>query len=218
MFVKQWMSKEVITAAIDNTLAETVKLMEDNKIRRLPVVNEDNQLVGILSREDIKNALPSLIDGSLNEATRALANQAKVSAFMTKAPVVVTPEDPLEAAAMAMQKFKIGGIPVVKDNQLLGIVTESDIFKALIEILGSSEEGIRIELVIDRTAEAFYDCLEVFKQYDAEINALSLCNDFSKDKQLLTLRWKCDYTEEVINGLWDLGLQITSILDNEDTL
>ena len=188
--------------------------MDDHKIRRLPVTDEDGNLLGILSREDIKNALPSIIDANFDQTARALAHQAKVEAFMTKAPITCDPMEPLEKVAASMRKNKIGGIPVVTENKLVGIITESDIFEAFTQILGGKEEGVRIELSIDSDARALYKTVDVFKRHEMNLLNMVVCNDFGTDNRLLTIRCQGeeDSLEPMIDDLWGAGCKINSII------
>ena len=214
MFVKLWMHKDLITVRIDTTIADAEIFMDSHKIRRLPVIDEEGHLLGILSREDIKNALPSIIDANFNETARALARQAKVEAFMTRNPVTCGPMEPLEKVAATMRKNKIGGIPVVAENKLVGIITESDIFEAFTEILGGKEEGVRIELLIDRDARSLYRTIDVFKRHEMNLLTMVVCNDFSTDNRLLTIRCQGeeDSIDPLIDDLWSAGCKINSII------
>ena len=134
MFVKLWMSEKIITIDQESSISEANELMQQNQIRRLPVTTENNQLVGILSKADIVNAMPSAIDASYDQSARSLAGQAQVKAFMTNNPITVGPMDPLENVASSMRKHKVGGFPVVQNDSLIGVITESDIFQAFIQL------------------------------------------------------------------------------------
>ncbi len=212
MFVKLWMHEEIITVRPECTIAEAENLMALHKIRRLPVINAENHLLGILSKEDIHNALPSIIDANFDDSARALANQAKVEAFMTKNPITVDPMEPLEKVAATMRKNKVGGIPVVAEEKLVGIITESDIFQAFIEILGGNEEGVRIELSIDSEARSIYRTVDIFKKHDMHLLTLTVCNDCSSESRLLTLRFRGEDVDPLIDDLWRSGCKINSII------
>jgi acetoin utilization protein AcuB len=212
MFVKLWMHEEIFTVRPDCTIAEAENLMSLHKVRRLPVVDQDDQLVGILSKEDIKNALPSVIDADFDQHARALAHQARVEGFMTKNPITAGPMEPLEKVAATMRKNKIGGIPVVVQKKLVGIITESDIFKAFIEILGGNDEGVRIELSIGVEAKAIYRTLDIFKKHDMLLLTMTVCNDFSSESRLLTLRFRGEDIDPLIDDLWGAGCKINSII------
>jgi len=214
MFVKLWMHEDIITIRPDSSIAEAEVLMNNHKIRRLPVTDEEGHLLGILSKEDIKNALPSIIDANFDETARALARQAKIEAFMTKDPITFGPMEPLEKVAATMRKNKIGGIPVVTDNKIVGIITESDIFEAFTEILGGNRDGVRIELSIDSDAQSIYRTLDIFKKHEMNLLTMVVCNDFSTDNRLLTIRFQGEeeYIDPLIDDLWSVGCKINSII------
>lgn len=212
MFVKLWMHEEPITIQPDCTIAEAARLMAQHKIRRLPVVNAEDRLLGILSKEDIHNALPSIIDANFDKSARALAHQAKVEAFMTKDPITASPLEPLEKVAATMRKNKVGGIPVVAEEKLVGIITESDIFQAFIEILGGNDEGVRIELSIGSEARSIYRTVDIFKKHDMHLLTLTVCNDYSSESRLLTLRFRGEDVDPLIDDLWSSGCKINSII------
>ncbi len=212
MFVKSWMQENIFSIRPDSTIAEAENLMSLHKVRRLPVIDETGHLLGILSKEDIKNALPSIIDANFNETSRALAHQAKIESFMTKNPITADPMEPLEKVAATMRKNKIGGIPVVSQGKLVGIITESDIFQAFIEILGGNDEGVRIELSIGTEARAIYKTLDIFKRHEMLLLTMTICNDFSSDSRLLTLLFRGDDLEALIDDLWSSGSKINSII------
>jgi acetoin utilization protein AcuB len=206
------MHEEIITVRPECTIAEAEDLMALHKIRRLPVVDGEKRLLGILSKEDIHNALPSIIDANFDDNARALANQARVEPFMTKKPITVDPMAPLEKVAATMRKNKVGGLPVVAEEKLVGIITESDIFQAFIEILGGNDEGVRIELAIDNKGQSIYRTVDIFKKHDMHLLTLTVCNDFSSESRLLTLRFRGEDVDPLIDDLWRSGCKINSII------
>lgn len=132
--VKDWMSKKPITIGQNQTLPEAHQLMQENKIRRLLVMDNGN-LVGILTRGDVREAGPSDATSlSIFELNYLLA-KLPVSRIMTKDPLVISPSTRLTEAAKLMLRHKIGGLPVVQGHKLVGIITESDIFRAFVELM-----------------------------------------------------------------------------------
>lgn len=211
MLAKLWMTESPVTVSADETIADAKRLLEENSIRRLPVLNESNDLIGILTTKDVQNALPSLIDAGYDATDRVLSEQAKISTFMTPNPITAKPEDPLEDIAWKMRKNKIGCVPIVKDSRPVGIVSESDIFNALTHLLGKDGRGIRVEIVMGNDQLAIYRVMEVLEDHQVEFEAIALCNDFSETKRLLTMRIVCPDTEKCLDELWSAGVQINSI-------
>lgn len=211
MFVKLWMQTELITIHPTDTIAHAGQLMADHRIRRLPVVAENGSLLGILSREDVKQATPSA--GTLaGDHPQALTNQTPVASFMATDPLTCAPGDPLEKVAKIMRHQKIGGVPVTDGNKLVGIITESDILTAFAEILGGKEDGYRLEIAIDVNHETLYEVIDLFRRYDMEIETLTVCNVFSEKTRLLTIRCRGEEIDPLTESLWDSGYKINSLL------
>ncbi len=139
--IKDWMITDVVTIHIDATLPDAHKLMKDHKIRRLPVVNDAKQLVGIVTRGDVRGASPSPAT-SLNvwELNYLLA-KLHVSEFMTRNVLTVHPDTTIVDTAKLMMEKKVSGLPVVDNkNELVGIITESDLFRVMVAMLEAAAE------------------------------------------------------------------------------
>jgi CBS domain-containing protein len=131
--VSDWMSKNVVTIGPDTTLPEAVQLMKQKKIRRLPVM-QGGELVGIVTLGDLREAGPSdAVSLSKFELNYLLA-ELKVTKFMTRDPLTVSPNTGLTEAAKLMLHHKIGGLPVLEGHKLVGMITESDIFRAYVKL------------------------------------------------------------------------------------
>jgi acetoin utilization protein AcuB len=207
MFVKLWMNKDLIVISPDQTLAEAEALMRQRHIRRL-LVTSGAMLVGIISREDIHRGIPA----SGDDNTRLMAAQSKVEAYMTRDPITAHPLDPLEDIALTMLRNKIGGIPVLEDGILVGIITESDIFRALTEILGAGRSGSRVEMKMGHSSKDLFQVVKLCKQFDISITAISICQDFSPEHQLLTARLEGEEMDGLLEAFWQSGCQIHSIM------
>lgn len=215
MFVKLWMTENPFTVTPDQTVAEAAAGLQEHKVRRTLVVDDEDMLVGIISQQDITNILPSIIDTSETSSSN-LAASTKVKAIMTANPIWVEPTTPLETVARRMRKHKIGGMPVLQEGKVVGIITESDILAAFMEVLGEHRGGVRIEMVINKGTRPFYQALNVFKQYDMEVQAITLFHDFGENQQLLTIRVTGEELEDMLDGLRKSGIKINRILDEED--
>jgi len=121
--------------------------MRENKIRRLPVV-ERGKLVGIVTERDLLYATPSPATTLSIQEMHYVLSKLPVREVMSSPVITVTEDTPLEEAARLMADNKIGGLPVVRDGELVGIITESDIFKIFMEMLAAREEGVRITLLV----------------------------------------------------------------------
>jgi acetoin utilization protein AcuB len=130
--VRDWMTPNPITIDTKTTLPEAHKLMKECHIRRLPVVDH-GKVVGILTLGDIREASPSDATSlSIFELNYLLA-KLNVEKIMTRDPITIAPMATIREAAQIMLEHKIGGVPVVEDEKLVGIITESDIFRVLVQ-------------------------------------------------------------------------------------
>lgn len=132
-YVRDWMTKEVITIGLKTPLPEAHKLMTDNNIRRLPVVDQEERLVGIITLGDVRGAEPSQATSlSIWELNYLLAT-LEVKELMTRNPITIPPNSTIGEAARIMLENKVSGLPVVSDRgSVIGIITESDIFRMLV--------------------------------------------------------------------------------------
>jgi acetoin utilization protein AcuB len=211
MFIKLWMHQDVTTIDTETPIGQAMEIIQQSNFRHLPVMKE-GKLVGIITQTDIMKALPSAVDSSLTPENRIIADQAKVSSFMASNPVTAHPMDPLEDVALLMRKFKIGAVPVVEDEELVGIITETDIFQAFIEILGAGETGARIELQIKKNGTAIHTITDICKRFDMNLSAISVYKNFSQDHQLLTIRVHGNEMDKMVDALWDSGAKVNRVL------
>jgi acetoin utilization protein AcuB len=144
MLVGKRMSSPVITIHPDATLAEALSLMKSEHIRRLPVVDSNGNLIGIVSERQLLAASPSEATTLSVYEMKGLMNKVKIDNLMTKKVFKVTADMPVEEAARLMADQKIGGLPVVEGKKVVGMITETDIFKVFLEMLGAREKGLRL--------------------------------------------------------------------------
>ena len=130
MLVENWMATNVIAVKPDTSLLKCRNLLKEHQIRRLPVVDDQNRVVGIISDRDVKGASPSKATALEVHEMQYLLAELKAKDIMTAKPVTIKPWDSVEQAAIIMMDKKFGGLPVVsEDNKLVGIITDQDIFK-----------------------------------------------------------------------------------------
>jgi acetoin utilization protein AcuB len=123
MLVRNRMSRPAVTIRQDADFQKALALMQEKKLRRLPVVNDDGQLVGIVVERDL-----------LVAAMRYLQSRVEIGDVMTRNVITVGPDTDLNEVARTMLERRIGGLPVVEHGRLVGIITESDIFKRFVEL------------------------------------------------------------------------------------
>jgi acetoin utilization protein AcuB len=147
MLIGERMSRPVVTIPPDLPVAEALNLMKREHIRRCPVI-DDGKLVGIISDKDLLNASPSPVTTLSIWEMHYLLSKITVSEVMTKNVLTVAEDTPIEEAARIMADNKIGGVPVMRDRVVVGIITETDLFKIFLELMGARELGVRVTATI----------------------------------------------------------------------
>ncbi len=143
MFVKNKMTANPFTISADQTIPDAHEIMAQNGVKRLPVM-KSGKLVGVVSKEDIVQASPSKATSfSMGEITYLLS-KTKISQIMNKNPFTISSNALLEEAAILMRDNNVSFLPVVDNDKLVGIITESNIFDSFIELLGFREPGTRL--------------------------------------------------------------------------
>jgi acetoin utilization protein AcuB len=149
MLVREQMSSPAVTIDKDAPFQEALKTMRDHKFRRLIVVNEHGKLAGIVSERDLLHASPSPATSLSVWEVNYLLWRLKIGDIMTHNVVTIADDAPIEQAASIMVARKIGGLPVLNaEGKIVGVITETDIFKAFVELLGGDEQGLRLTLEV----------------------------------------------------------------------
>lgn len=147
MLVKERMSRPVITVEPELPIMEALDLMKREQIRRTPVVKK-GVLVGIISDKDLLDASPSDATSLSVWEINQLLQEITVRDVMTKEVLTVEEDTPIEEAARIMADSKIGGIPVMRGDELVGLITETDLFKIFLELTGARETGVRVTALV----------------------------------------------------------------------
>lgn len=153
MLVGERMSHPVISINPSMPIIDALNLMKRERIRRTPVV-KDGKMVGIVSDKDLLNASPSPATSLSVWELNYLLSKITVRDVMTKKVLTVTEDTPIEEAARIMADNKIGGLPVMRNDHVVGIITETDLFKIFLELMGAREPGVRgTVLVLDKPGQ-----------------------------------------------------------------
>jgi acetoin utilization protein AcuB len=155
MLVLQKMTKKPITVNTDMSVSDALDLMHQKKVHRLPVLDSRGKLAGIVSEGDLLYASPSPATTLNVWEMHTLLARLKVEKVMTRKVITVTEDTPVEEAARIMVEKKIGGLPVMRDKVLVGIITETDIFKVFISLFGGLRPGVRVSASISGAKGTF---------------------------------------------------------------
>lgn len=148
MFVGERMSRPVISVSPDAAVNDVLAMFKKERIRRAPVI-KDGKLLGIVSQGDLLNATASSVTTLSVWELNYLISKVKVKNVMTKKVITVTKDTPVEEAARMMADKKIGGLPVVDGDKVVGVITETDLFKIFLELMGARDKGVRVTATIE---------------------------------------------------------------------
>lgn len=177
MLIANWMTKDVITITPDRSMMKASKVMKDKNISRVPVVDENGKIIGIVSDRDIKDASPSKATTLDMHELYYLLSEIKVKDIMTKKPTTIRADGTVEKAAVLMLEGNFGGLPVVDDdNVVVGIITDTDIFKVLVEISGVYEGGAQVCMQLPTTSGSLSPVLDFLRDRGARIMSIMTRN------------------------------------------
>jgi len=163
MKVKDLMIPDPITVSPKSSISDAIEIMKNNSIRHLPVVTKGNMLRGFVTLSRLRQGLmPSMLE------------DVTFSDLIVKKPITVHPEDDVEIAAQLIYKYKIGGMPVVDKGKVVGIITESDILRAFIDMMGLLEKSSRIDVVIGDSPGLLRKAFDIIHDKSGEILSVSL--------------------------------------------
>jgi len=206
MFVHFWMAQSPIVATEEMNLEEALYVMQKHKIRRLPVVRDENDLCGIIALSDIYPYVgPHAIAKALlsEEVTEKLRN-VHVASVMTKSPLTCHPNATIDEIGVIMRRNKIGAVPVLEGAKLVGIITESDILGALSNIAQREPDSKRIFFripVVDKVT-TFYKIISLCEQNDLDILTILIHPIPEEHSHLVMLRVHGKKVSEFIDELW----------------
>lgn len=211
MLAKDYMTKTVVTIHPEDYLVDVRKSMQDLGVRHLPVL-DGGKLVGIISLNTIRDAAPSkATDLSIHEI-HYLLSKMKIREVMKKDVVTCGPDDHVEDIAKIMQSKRIGAIPVVDKGQLVGILTNDDMFRILMKMLGMDTPGRRITLEMERArGEKLVDIIQAVKGRGKFIKSFLSMESPHPGRQTVILNLDDSDMGEVVEALAGLGFDIQSV-------
>lgn len=207
------MSSNVKTVQLDSSVTEAFRLMKEHNIRRLPVMDKGS-LAGIITLSDLNQASPSSATTlSIHELNYLLA-KTKIKDIMPRKMAVKTtnPETYIETAAKVMRENKVSGLPVVEGDKLVGIITETDVFDALIDILGVKKAHSRIDVYIMDRPGALAELTSIIAAQGISISNAVVYYDDKQDKYKAILRLETLDNEPIVADLKQRGYEIESVI------
>ena len=207
LLVRDWMTGNLVTLSPKASVAEALTLCRERRIRHIPIV-EEGRLIGIVSDRDLRDASPALGD-----AERASTLQEKrVGDVMTREVSTTVPEESIENVAQEMYELKIGSLPVVAEEdeeKLLGIVTSSDVMRALVTLAGLPEPGYRIEVRAPNRAGILVEVAGKFQDFGADIFSVLSDPDQRSGNRTMVFQLVSADPSSVMEGLKMAGYEVS---------
>ncbi|AIY05030.1 acetoin utilization protein [Planococcus sp. PAMC 21323] len=184
MLVEEIMKTDVYTLRSDQTVQDVMDLFKDKRVRHAPIV-DNGKVVGIVTDRDLKEAVPSRFTVS----PKGEPYKKTVAEIMTANPVIAHPLDFVEEVAMIFYEHKIGCIPVVSNEKLVGFLTETDLLYTFIELTGAHQPGSQIEVRVDDRSGVLYEVSKVFHQQHVNVLSVLVYPDrVNKESKILVFR------------------------------
>lgn len=209
MFVQDYMTPSPVTVSPDDLLGDALDLMKKHSIRRLPVVSR-GKIAGLVTEQDLMKASPSSATSLSVWEINYLFSKIKIKNIMTREIFTIKSDAILEEAALIMQEKQISTLPVLENNHLVGIITESDIFKAFIDVLGLNHPSLRVTLLVEDQIGVLKSISEIVGA--AGINIVSTIVQRSSDNRVhLILRLATKDVEGVTRIFEKAGIEVAHI-------
>ncbi len=211
MLVRDRMTQNLIVVHSDTSFEDALQLLREKKIRRLPVVDKNGALIGIVVEKDLLYASPSPATSLSVFEVHYLLSKLQVKDVMTKRVITVGEDCPLEEAARIMVDHKIGSLPIMREKQVVGIITETDIFKVMAEALGGRAKGVRVVLRVPNQKGVLASLAGKIAEVGGNIISLAVFLSSDAQHREITLKAQDVDRESLVKAIEKTGAQITDV-------
>ncbi len=210
MFISKSMTSKVITTRPQTTLLEARELLKTHRIRHLPVLADDDRLVGIITDRDIRSGLPAAFfkeDGETLDP--ACYTEATVGDHMTRNPTTISPQDTIEDALLQIQNMRVGAFPVVDDDGYLkGIISVRDLLRAFINVLGIEEPGTLLGILVEEKVGQLKKIVDTITEENISFGSILVSRHWEKDMRAVFAYLLTNSVSRVKRKLTDQGFAL----------
>lgn len=210
MFVGERMSRPVISVSPEDPINEVLAMFRNEHIRRAPVMKE-GKLAGIVSERDLLNASPSSATTLSVWELNYLISKVKVKDVMTKKVITVDVDTPIEEAARIMADKKIGGLPVVSSGKVVGMITETDLFKILLELMGARQKATRVTVTVPDQPGELAKITRAISNHGGDFVSFGLFSGPDANSRVVTFKVQGIKKEKIKEALNDIVLKFWDI-------
>lgn len=212
MIAKDRMSSPVVTVPPETDVEEAYRLMKEHNIRRLPVVDEEGRLIGIVTDRDVRQVLIPWKSSKKDKEFYYLASEVPVREVMTEKVTTISPHTDVADAARIIYEHKIGGLPVIDDERrVVGIITEMDILAMFIEIMGIIGASSRVDVILGDDPKGFERVSKIVRDQGGEVISVGMSgSEDDKAEKVYFFRLEpCD-TAPIIRVLKEAGFTVVA--------
>ena len=210
MLVEQRMSRPVIAIHPDLPIHDARNLFKQEKIRRAPVI-KNGKLVGIVSDQDLIDASPSPATSLSVWEMNYLLSKIAVKDIMSKDVITIDEDTPIEQAARIMADNKIGGLPVMRDNKVVGMITETDLFKVFLELMGAREVGVRVTALVEDKPGILGEITRAISAVGGNFIAFGQFSGEDVATKFLTFKVINASEKDIKTAIWDIAKEVQDI-------
>ena len=211
MIIERRMTRNPVTASPEMSVAEASALMKREKVHRLPVLDKDRKLVGIISEKDILYASPSPVSTLSIHEMAYLLSQLTVKKLMTRDVVTITKDTTVEEAARLMVDQDLSSLPVLEDGKLLGIISKSDLFKILLELFGARHFGVRMSFLVDDKPGAIAEISNVLSANGVDIIAFGTFMGTDSSNAVCTIKMQGISMSQAVELVKPLVMEVLDV-------
>lgn len=212
MYIKDHMTKNPVTVTGDVSLSQATEIMGQGKFHRLPVVDGDGKLIGLVTGGLVEESSGARNTSLSIYELNYLLNRTKVSDIMIKDVVSIGPDEFLEEAALRMENNEISALPVVdKDNKVIGIITEKDIFKAFVDLMGYTIQGTRFVIKVEDRPGEFAKICKLFADNDANLENIGVYHSKVRGVETVVRATGEVSVEKMTEVLKDAGFEVVNV-------
>ena len=205
MLVEQIMNAAPYTLTKDSTIRDAMVLMREQKIRHIPIITNNREVIGVVTQRDLKEALPSSLE--TNEREHLL--DVTVERFMIKNPIMAHPLDTVEDLALTFYDSKVGCVPVISNGELVGIVTTTDVLYTYVELTGAHKPGSKIEIRIEDVPGTLAGITQIMADTNTNVQSVLVYPDeLSENHRVLSIRVQTVNPIELIEALLKEGYDV----------
>jgi acetoin utilization protein AcuB len=212
MLVYERMTRHPITVPPDMPVAQALQMMRDNRVRRFPVIDpKSNKLVGIVTEKALLYASPSPVTSLSIHEIHYLMAKITVQEVMATELITVTEDTAIEEAALLMVDNRVGALPVMRDQQLVGIITETDLFKTFIELFSARERGIRLTVLVPEVKGQLAAVTQAISQIGGNILSLGTFLGEDMSNRLLTIKVAEVEQQALLDKMHEIGAKVVDV-------